>query len=778
MKDYKQLAWKYLISNKKRMMITVLGVALSVMILFAFMNSALSIYVTERNAVRKEVKYEAFFFCPSEEVAEKIAGEKCVSEWELTELTDEDGGQRKRYLVGVNFTQPFLMKGFVKEIKDRYCVEEKLSPLADYYFAEDDGGIKVVVLFGLLVAYIFAIFGVAVVRNSIQLITLEQIKDYGMLRCMGATRKQLKGIVFLMGFCLEGMGIVLGVFLGFLVYLPIAIRAELEIGFHVLGIFLLLLAFLFDLYFVMEENCKFVNKLTPVAAVRGEFQIKTTKIKAHKKSLAGYLWGIEGDYASKNLKRNPGRMWKSVGAMSMGIVMVIVAISLGRGIYEYMTIDSEQFGKYQYADVAPMKPGWGQLRYEGGLLSSENKEILINNKQVKEYKNVYEANLFAAETFEVYNHYTREFLDESEAGNVMRDIKEIYDTGDPKKKMFYSSVIGGQSLVGYDEADYENLKSGLVAGTLDVSENGIVLVNQTCAMKYTEDTMNSSWGVFQITDYRVGDTITFLDYQKLDAHLKERTKNLELRTAEGEVDYALVVEVLSSCMEEMLKNGETRTYIIEGIVGKDENRAIISGDLRFVLPLERYFEETGLTAEASSGIMCHLTGYRMDKGLEPVYKEVNEKGDFYYERYYLETLNFMEGFWELLVGVTIFILFVVIVNMLNVVNIIASDLYLRRKEFAQLRVLGMSKKKLTFTVLLEGIITSGLSGVIGVSMGYLIVMNIMRYVNKGFYVPFQFSWGLCILLVIVSGMIMCATVYLPIKGMDINMAKELQGSGE
>lgn len=778
--DYKQLAWKYLKYNKKRTILTILGVALSVMILFAFINSVLSYYVTERSMVRKEIKYEAGFLCPSEEVAKCIAEEDCIIEWEI--VSDIQGGSNG-CSIQVNFKQPFLMKHFISRIEEKYAVETRLSPLASFYFAQDkDNAMVVLALFALLIAYIFAIFGVAVVRNSIQLITLEQIKDYGMLRCMGSTKGQLRSMVFVMGFLLESMGIIVGVLLGFLAYLPIALRAKWEVGFHVIGIPLILLCFMFDLYFVMQENCKFVNKLTPVAAVRGEFKIKVAKIKVRRKSLLGLLFGIEGDYAYKNLRRNPARMWKSVGAMSMGIAMVIVAVSLGGAFLSYMTKDSAQFGKYQFLDAVPIEPGFGQRRYDSILLPQEQKEILQKHKQVKNSKPVYEVCIYTADVFEVYEHYTNEFKQGTDIGEIKEKLKESYLKNKEKENLIgqyaYSELLVKNSLVGYDEEDYKKLESQLVEGTLNISDRGIVLVNQTCAMKSSGETLNASWGIYDITDYRVGDTITFVDFKKLDILMKKRIREKEWDIEQGEVDFKLTWEVIGECYEELVKEGATKTYIIEGIVAKDENRAILSGDLRFVLPQERYWEETGLTRAETSGTMYHIGGYRLPEELQPVYDWVNQNGDYYNQVFYLDTLSFMGSLRDLLTGATIFILFVVIVNMLNVVNTTASDLYLRRKEFAQLRVLGMSKKKLIFTVLLEGIFTSILSGVIGVTLGYLIVEYAIDIISMGYYIPFQFSWRLSFLLVAVSTLIMCATVYLPIRGMDINMAEALQSSGE
>ena len=53
MNDYRQLAIRYLKNNKKRTFLTILGAALSTMILFAFLNSMMSLYVTHEESLKK-----------------------------------------------------------------------------------------------------------------------------------------------------------------------------------------------------------------------------------------------------------------------------------------------------------------------------------------------------------------------------------------------------------------------------------------------------------------------------------------------------------------------------------------------------------------------------------------------------------------------------------------------------------------------------------------------------------------------------------------------------
>ena len=63
------------------------------------------------------------------------------------------------------------------------------------------------------------------------------------------------------------------------------------------------------------------------------------------------------------------------------------------------------------------------------------------------------------------------------------------------------------------------------------------------------------------------------------------------------------------------------------------------------------------------------------------------------------------------------VLFIFVLSAVNIVNTTAGNLHLRRKEFAQLRVIGMSRKRLLKTVMLEGVMTTVVANVFGFIIG-------------------------------------------------------------
>lgn len=82
----------------------------------------------------------------------------------------------------------------METIEQTYGVKAQLNQqLASYYLQGDTGNdTYIILLMFLLLSFVIAVIGVGIIRTTIQLNTMEQIKDYGILRCIGATQGQLK----------------------------------------------------------------------------------------------------------------------------------------------------------------------------------------------------------------------------------------------------------------------------------------------------------------------------------------------------------------------------------------------------------------------------------------------------------------------------------------------------------------------------------------------------------------------------------------------------------
>ncbi|MGN0403148.1 MAG: ABC transporter permease [Acetatifactor sp.] len=788
MTEYRQLAIKYLMNNKKRSLYTVLGVALSVVILFTIMNFAVSYIISKRDAQRKETDYEASFLCKDKATAEEILSEPCLKS-AYVEITETQEKEAAGVIVYANFRNPYRLIRYADEISRKYSVDYEISKLADYYFQDKDNNlIYTMLLTVLLISFVFGVLGVGIIRNSIQLMTLEQGRHYGILRCIGATRGQLRSMIYLMGFLLEMSGIAVGTVLGFLVYLIPARAFEVKIGFHAIVLPFIWIVFLGDLFFVMQENCKLVDKFTPVAAINGQIRIKVNqeRIKPGRGKIIQKILGFEWSYAYKSLMRNPSRFGKTVGAIGLGVAMVMVSFTTNQCVNTFLTDSAKHFGYYQIYGftaagslIGAPDISWDKIRKEVETLSEMEESTAITSS-----KPVYAAALHTANRWELTEHYSEEYANDSYYAFLEKQQTKVLSENKIKDiSGFYQAVRCSEiTLFGYEEEDYRSLKKELAEGTLELSENGILLVNHTYSPSVRTDLYGNIMTDYTVTDYRVGDEIVFVDIQSYYELLEQRMNEKAADTSGNELlkEY---IEVCYEVYQELLEQGATKTYIIEGILNKDTVLdGIIADRVHFVLPLERYFQDTGLTKDKISGRMFHMKGIHADAGLKTFCEKYEEDSlsdeeagekllwcnlDYVYEVQNIDRLR------NVILAAVYFALFIVGVNILNIMNVTAGNLYSRHMEFAQLRILGMSVRRLRKTVLLEGIITGLTANAVGLLLGAGISRLAVWFMNLMIFVEYHFPWRAYCVTAAVVFLIICGSVYRNFKDLPPDISEEL-----
>lgn len=805
MTDYKMLALYYLKHNKKRSLITILGVAIAVLVLYALLNFALDCFLDQRETRRKEADYDIVLFTESKEQIDAIVSREDVKSAYVGEGYDYEKETLCKQALYVNLMNPYKMSKTLKALEQEYQITGSLNlELALYYFnVGDDNAIFVTVMFVILIAYIFAIFGVGIIRNSIQLFSLEQIKDYGILRCIGATKGQLRVFIYIMGAILELLGILSGVLMGYLLSVGIGFAiVKRMVGFHVIPLIPILAAFLGDLYFVMQENCKFVNEMTPISAVRGEFRIKKEKIKVRKNHLITKLFGVEGDYAYKSLMRNPGRFWKSVASIGIGIGAVISVTTLITIINTRLVEDTKRFGRYQFCTYEPISVETDAKAIAADYLPSMDfLESVIENPEIDVAKRMYVASLSVADKEWVMRGLTEDYKKRSEWGIW---LNELYtgDTRDDERKKWFREHPGNAleeltdvTVWGYDQEDYAHFEEYLIDGSLDVSDHGIVLVGRqqeplNSDEVETLDDIVFEW--FDVSNYKVGDTVDLVNPEKLRKMAAKKAKEealerrKEAQEKEKENGEEVTEEPLSvydyvtaddwySCWQQLVDEGDYETYTIEGIVKQDALYESIRGGISFILPLDRYYTVTGLSDQDVSGMKFHMKGMEVSTKLYNALYDAFASGG---GSAYLEILYFFSEIKKVAIYILLGVLFVVVLSGVNIVNTTACNLHLRKKEFAQLRVIGISKNRLIYTVMLEGILTTMAANIFGIGLGLSISYLLYYFMKMLFKLNFIVPWIAMLVGLLASGLLFCGSIYVPLKGLSLNMAEDLTTDGD
>lgn len=188
------------------------------------------------------------------------------------------------------------------------------------------GAIVAIVIVIIIVTSVFCI------KNSFDISITEKIKQYGMLRSVGATKKQIKSNVFYEATILGLIGIPLGLLLGFMAsYILIIISNILLKDMFTNGLKLVLayswVAFavaiilgILTIYFSAFKSARKASKVSPIDSIRNSSNIKIKAKKVKSPRIIKKVFGIGGEISYKNLKRNKKKYRTTV-------VSIIVSVS-------------------------------------------------------------------------------------------------------------------------------------------------------------------------------------------------------------------------------------------------------------------------------------------------------------------------------------------------------------------------------------------------------------------------------------------------------------------
>ena len=712
MENYTKLSIKYLKFQKKRTILTILGVALASGILFVILTLYFSNFINTRDALRKQADYEIVLLPEQNQDVSALLKQDFVKTAYRGKYYDYYSNSYIENAIYINVKNPYRLDANMETIEQTYGVKAQLNQqLASYYLQGDTGNdTYIILLMFLLLSFVIAVIGVGIIRTTIQLNTMEQIKDYGILRCIGATQGQLKSVIFRMGCMQELLGILGGVVIGIPIAYLVGLFMNIKVRPHVLPFLYVLIVFIGDLFFVMDENGKLVKKISPIEAVR-EQTSGTRKVKARKQSIFGKIFGVQGDYAYKNLMSNKRRFLKTIATFALSIAAFITIATIFTSFVQMQKQIAPSYGEYQ---VYFFNEANDEETVDAVKSVLPNEETLTDIAQNKEVKDVLEG-----------------------------QIVERLETGEKYKDS--ASPVDRVSVIGYGEEEYQKYASYLVEGTLDVDENGIVLVQNVEATldegmddeSYDAIDLIASTVEYPATDYKLGDTI------------------------------------------KLSWGNDKKVYEIQGIVRIDKDKLQSKGFVKCIVPLANYFRMTGLEKSDSTGVKCKLRSDNISASLTSKLVNVldNSMGDYSYPDAIYSGALFSTSI-SAIKYILAFVIVILCVSSLNIINTTASNLYLRRQEFAQLRAIGVSVRELRKMVMLEGVISVICANIVGDVLGFAVMMPLAKAALVLFMVKLTFPIIGAVIGFVLSVLVMCGSIYIPMKRMSNQIADDLNAAGD
>ncbi len=189
-----------------------------------------------------------------------------------------------------------------------------------------------------IVILIIIFTSVYCIKNSFDISITEKIKQYGMLRSIGATKKQVKRNVFFEASILGIIGIPLGLFFGLLASYILVIVSNyflkmskldytLTFKIYYLALFIAVILGIVTVYLSALRSAIRASRIAPIDAIRNNMDIKIKAKKLKSPKIIRKIFGIGGEISYKNLKRNKKKYRTTVMSIFTSVVIFITLSS-------------------------------------------------------------------------------------------------------------------------------------------------------------------------------------------------------------------------------------------------------------------------------------------------------------------------------------------------------------------------------------------------------------------------------------------------------------------
>ncbi len=283
------------------------------------MKGEVSVYAKyNKQGVKDAFKLTANIISVDEELFNKVLTSDYVSH-EIVEKYDQEMANAK-YKININ----------------DYLISLETNPISN----SSIGGLGIVVIIVILIIIFTSIF---CIKNSFDISITEKIKQYGMLRSIGATKKQIRKNVFYEASILGLIGIPIGILCGlFASYILIIISnyflngmiaegIKLQFSFSLYAIIIAIVLGIITIYFSAFKSARRASKVSPIDSIRNSANItlKSNKLKTSK--LISKIFGVGGEISYKNLKRNKKKYRTTT-------ISIVVSVAVFIALFGFMNM--------------------------------------------------------------------------------------------------------------------------------------------------------------------------------------------------------------------------------------------------------------------------------------------------------------------------------------------------------------------------------------------------------------------------------------------------------
>lgn len=610
-----------------------------------------------------------------------------------------------------------------------------------YGVSNIDGFNKVLYGFAIILIVIIMLGSISLIYNAFSISVSERTKQFGLLKSIGATKKQILRSVIFEALFLCLIGIPLGLLAGiggigitlwavnglFMKSFYLDSGVDLILHPSLLSILIAATIGLITVLISAYIPAKRAAKKTAIEAIRqsGDIKIKAKKVKTTK--LTYKLFGFSGMIANKNFKRNRKKYRATVISLTMSIILFISASTFST----YMSASYNEFAERQDYDIS-----YG-LSYEdeNNTTKSINKSTKIRNLLGNQPKVLKSVSVFDTNVFGI-------FANKNDLQDKINIDDEYYGTKNGKF-LSYSILFISDDIY----------KDYLVKNHFDVQEytdknNMKALVNSSFINKsYDAKTGDKTIKKLNVFDKnKVNLNILMLkkikNYKYIGYNDADKAEDLTVSYVNNEKELNIPIKDATE-----KKQIEATCFEGDGPYG---TKSYSYSDIVLIMP--ESFMDSFTSKYCFNNITNSLYFSAKDHrtATENMTKALKNAG--YSSDYLYDARESQEANMALLIVVDVFtygfIILISLISIANVFNTISTNITLRKREFAMLKSIGMTKKAFNKMMNYECLLYGIKSIIYGLPIGLFISYLLGRIMREGLSMGYIFPTKAMIIAVV------------------------------
>lgn len=551
-------------------------------------------------------------------------------------------------------------------------------------------GYKMIIYVAAIICVVIMLASIYCIKNSFDISITEKTKQYGILRSIGATKKQIRKNVFYEATILGLLGIPFGIIVGILAtfillkvsnyYLesPTGKKmVDLELATSFVGIIISAILGIITVYFSAFRSAKKATKVSPIDSIRNNNDVKISLKDVKSPKCIKKLWGIGGEISYKNLKRNKKKYHTTIVSLIVSVILFISSVGFMNVMFdkannELITTD-----------------------YNLALFTS-----VAQNDTAKFEKYINTTKLENIEDYSICRATTL-YFENAKLSQEFVDFSNMYVNSDSKQ---YINIF----TVGKEQYQKYLKKLGL---NYDDMKNKAILMDYIRTGHQNENEMKIQYKTLHQYNYKAGDEIFGTIY--------ESSENYKI-----EIGYVT----------------DIRPF---GYIGMENPYLVVSEEEYNKIPRGNKADEINIYYKSNNANKLQDDIDKMLQGENYGTTNVEEIAKKQRDIVILVSI-FLYGF----------IIVISLIGITNIFNTITTNMELRKPEFAMLKSVGMTKNEFNKMIRLESMFMGTKSLLIGIPIGIIIDYLMYFIMADGSNIHFKFPFiailvSICVVFILI-----------------------------